>query len=404
MSNVEKARKLMQQKDAMITDLMEALAILGVKDISKSIVTNNIVINKGKIVEVPVVKEIVKEVVKEVEIPVVKEVVKEVVVDNTDTATIEMLRETIKNMNEALNNANKENAKLMEELMKAEEDNMMLEGKVTAYEFEINRLKEKANKKTVVYVEDEKIEEAPKSTVKPNTKVSNTKKLVNCGPDEGEDEVLFTEKRRDSKHLWLGQIRIDNEIRNFHWSNELQLPTVYGVKSLESLNKANDLIRAAVKAINAKELTKYDMVPDCDPDFGGFRARHFYGALNQGAYIYMTPDLQIEDGKDTDVVYKGYVNMHAFIVNRSGDVFWRHYNYINSKKPFEKTPSKGFNAEQMLKDVELLVDHVYDQFENAKAKYESKQARQSHQTTKEKPQKVENTAEGLANADISGLF
>jgi hypothetical protein len=335
---------------------------------------------------------------------VVKEVVKEVVVDNTDTATIEMLRETIKNMNEALNNANNENAKLMEELMQAEENNMMLEGKVTAYEFKINKLKEEANKKTVVFVEDEKVEEAPKSTVKPNTKVSNTKKLVNCGPDEGEDEVLFTEKRRDSKHLWLGQIRIDNEIRNFHWSNELQLPTVYGVKSLESLNKANDLIRAAVKAINAKELTKYDMVPDCDPDFGGFKARHFYGALNQGAYIYMTPDLQIEDGKDTDVIYKGYVNMHAFIVNRNGEVFWRHYNYINSKKPFEKTPSKGFNAEQMLKDVELLVDYVYDQFENAKAKYESKQARQSHQTTKEKPQKVENTAEGLANADISGLF
>ena len=394
MSNVEKARKLIQQQNDMVADLMKALAILGVKDVSKSIVTNSIVINKGKVIEVPVVKEI--EIVKEV--PVVKEVVKEVVVDNTDTATIEMLRETIKNMNEALNSANKENAKLMEELMKAEEDNMMLEGKVTAYEFEINRLKEKANKKTVVYVEDEKVEETPKSTVKPNTKVSNTKKLVNCGPDNGEDEVLFTEKRKDSKHLWLGQIRIDNEIRNFHWSNELQLPTVYGVKSLESLGKANELIRAAVKAINAKELTKYDMVPD-HPEFGGFKARHFYGALNQGAYIFMTPEAQ-EEGKETDVVFKGYVNMHAFIVNRSGDVFWRHYNYINSKKPFEKTPSKGFNAEQMLKDVETLADAVMEQYDKAASKY----ARQSHQTTKDNPQQVENTAEGLANADISGLF
>ena len=211
--------------------------------------------------------------------------------------------------------------------------------------------------------------------------------------------MLLIDKRRDSKHLWYGQIRIDNEIRNFHWSNELQMPTVYGVKSLASLGLANDLIRAAVKDIDAKELTKYDMVPD-HPDFGGFKARHFYGALEQGAYIFLTPDAQLEDGKDTDVVFKGYVCDHAFIVNRSGDVFWKHYNYINSKNSYEKTPSTGYNEKQMIKDVETLADTVLAQYDKAASKY----ARQAHQTTQDKPQQVENTIEGLSNADISGLF
>ena len=404
---LNKARKLMEQRESMIADAREVLVVLGAEDMQAMPVVNKIVINKGKIVEVQTTKE--------------------VVVDNTDTATIEMLRETIRNMNQALNDINKEhdelyklylkeqrekevceaahaelkeqNERLEEELMKIEEENMFLEGKCFGYEQDIKRLKTKLNKQTVVYVEDEKVEEQPKQTVKPNHKVNNVNKLVNCGPSVGENEVLFVDKRRDSKHLWYGQIRIDNEIRNFHWSNELQMPTVYGVKSLASLGLANDLIRAAVKDIDAKELTKYDMAPD-HPDFGGFKARHFYGALEQGAYIFLTPDAQLENGKETDVVFKGYVCDHAFIVNRSGDVFWKHYNYINSKNSYEKTPSTGYNEKQMIKDVETLADTVLAQYDKAASKY----ARQAHQTTQDKPQQVENTIEGLSNADISGLF
>ena len=62
----------------------------------KEAVTNEIIINKGKIVEIQTVKE--------------------VVVDNTDTETIEMLRETIRNMNETINNMNREMDNLKDEL------------------------------------------------------------------------------------------------------------------------------------------------------------------------------------------------------------------------------------------------------------------------------------------------
>ena len=64
----------------------------------------NIIINKGKIVEVPVVKE------------VVKYETKEVMVDNTDTATIEMLRETIRRMNHTMNDMNKQHDEEIKDL------------------------------------------------------------------------------------------------------------------------------------------------------------------------------------------------------------------------------------------------------------------------------------------------
>ena len=172
-----KAMEIMKQRESMINEAnaiiaeaRETLVVLGAEEVQETIVTNEIVINKGKIVEVPVVKYETKE----------------VVVDNTDTATIEMLRETIRNMNQTINDMNKEqdelyklyleeqrekeiwaaahadlkeeNQRLEEEAMKLEEQNMFLEGKCFGYEQDINRLKAKANRPVIV-MEDEKFED-----------------------------------------------------------------------------------------------------------------------------------------------------------------------------------------------------------------------------------------------------
>ena len=98
-----KAMEIMKQRESMINEAnaiiaeaRETLVVLGAEEVQETIVTNEIVINKGKIVEVPVVKYETKE----------------VVVDNTDTATIEMLRETIRNMNQTINDMNKEHDEL----------------------------------------------------------------------------------------------------------------------------------------------------------------------------------------------------------------------------------------------------------------------------------------------------
>lgn len=230
--------------------------------------------------------------------------------------------------------------------------------------------------------------------VKANHKVSDVKKLVNCGKSEGDDAVLFVEKRRDSKHLWYGQIRINNYVRNFHWSNELDMPVVYGIESVESLRNARELIRNAVVEISPKELTLYDEVLD-HPDFGGFHGRQYLGALHQGAYIYLTPET---DGDN--IVAKGYTNGHAFIVRNDGEVFWRNYNYIFSKKPFESTPSKGFDTATLVNNVELLYDAAVKRFEKLSSAYHRTTAVKSVDTTKSAPSSVEDALK----ADLGGLM
>ena len=320
----------------------------------------------------------------------------EKVIDNTDYNKIKELQEEIKRLTKELEEKDKEIETLKEENESLEEKYVTTKNMANKYANEL--IKER---------EVKEVKEETKEQPKTKEKAPKNNKLINCGPSKGEDEVVFIEKRKDNLHLWYGQIRIDNEIRNFHWSNELQKPVVYGVESLASLTTSNELIREAVNAIDSKELTKYDMVPD-HPDFGGFKARHYYGALEQGAYIYMTPLAQ-EDGKEEDIVFKGYINKHAFVVWRNGEVRFRHYNYINMKKPFEKHASKGFNTEQMLKDIDTLSAKVLEQFEKAASKEYRRNAVDNNATAQGTAQntndnKVDNTIDGLSNADIGGLF
>lgn len=251
------------------------------------------------------------------------------------------------------------------------------------------------------YEVTDKFHNEPKQAPKTNHKVSDVKKLIKCGPQEGEDAVLFVEKRKDNKHLWYGQIRLNNYIRNFHWSNELDMPVVYGVEGAASLKEARELIRNAVKEISPKELTMYDSVID-HPEFGGFSGRQYLGALHQGAYIYLTPEATDSD-KDTDIIAKGYTNGHAFIVRRDQEVFWRNYNYIFSKKPFESTPSKGYDTETLVNNVGLLYDAVCEQFEKLSSAYYRKVATKN-EATNNTNNSSKSAVEDATTADISSLY
>ena len=66
---LNKARKLMEQRQVMISEAKEVLAVLGAEIDSVTEITNQIVINKGKIVEVKTIEAVVetKEVVEEEE-------------------------------------------------------------------------------------------------------------------------------------------------------------------------------------------------------------------------------------------------------------------------------------------------------------------------------------------------
>ena len=92
MTTINQAQKLMDQRKIMIAEATEILAILGAtqEEMQHKEQVINITINKGKIVAV--------------------EKTKEIIIDNTDHATIEMLRETIRRQNEIMNDMNKEYA------------------------------------------------------------------------------------------------------------------------------------------------------------------------------------------------------------------------------------------------------------------------------------------------------
>ena len=379
----EKARKLMEKRESMISELLETLEILGYEVSGATVRPVNVTINKGKIVKVT------------------EEKIVEKVVNTTDDAYVKKLEKRVKTLSEAFQSSQEEYDNYVEQAVKESKRHLdriyLLSDENAKLYAEIESLKEQLEKANATTTQPQ---QEVKKEVKENHKVSSTNKLINCGPNTGENEVLFIEKRRDNIHLWYGQIRMNNYVRNFHWSNELPLPTVYGIENFESLKAANELIRAAVNSIDPKELTKYNQVPDL-PEFGAYKARQFYGALEQGAYIYMSPEMQTGT-KDDDVVCKGYVCDHAFILRRSGDVQWRHYNYINSKKPFESTPSRHYNEKQMMDDVQKLYNAVCEQYEKAISKDERSN------TTKWTPDKNDNkelsNKEILINADISDLF
>lgn len=247
--------------------------------------------------------------------------------------------------------------------------------------------------KETIVVPEVKETPAAKETKEVNHKVSDVNKLTDCGSNKGQDEVLFIEKRKDSKHLWFGQVRINNVARNFHWSNELELPIVYGIESKELLVKASDLIRKAVGKISPKELTMYDKLMDHEFT-GGFKARQYYDALSSGAYIYATPHVNVVDGEieygEGEIVFKGYVDGHAFIINAAGNVFWRNYNYIFSKKPFETTVSKGYNQAQMEDTIEKMTNKVETQILKASRRNTTRSTRKNKDIDKNLPEEILN--------------
>lgn len=242
-------------------------------------------------------------------------------------------------------------------------------------------------------------QEEIKESKKENHKVSNVNKLTGCGPDKGDDEVLFIEKRKDSKHLWFGQIRMNNIIRNFHWSNELELPIVYGIESKDSLVKASNLIRTTIGKISPKELTMYDSLMDHEYT-GGFKARQYYEELSKGSYIYATPQVSVIDGeiayKEDEIIFKGYINNHAFIINSAGDVFWRNYNFIFSKKPFERTVSKGYDQSQMEDEIEDMASKVELQLLKASSGNTVKSTKKNKNIKKDLPDEILNDSQTMS--------
>ena len=142
---LNKAREIMKQRESMIKEAQETLVVLGATN-EATIVNNQIVINKGKVTAIEITKE--------------------------DNSTIEMLRETIRQMNQNMNDMIKQHEEEITKLKEQYEQQMLDMTSEFEYEYEcainkrdeqIKELEEKLDFKELLLSEfrdnmDEKIE------------------------------------------------------------------------------------------------------------------------------------------------------------------------------------------------------------------------------------------------------
>ena len=166
---------------------------------------------------------------------------------------------------------------------------------------------------------------------------------------------------------------MNNQIRNFWWSCTNRKALVYGIEDLDSLTRATEIIKMAVPK---EERNKRD-IDDLHPALPQWEGRYYYNKLSDDAFAYVTTDYGYEEATEDSIIFKGYYNKHAFIVRADGEIFWRHYNYVFMKKPFESTPSKGFDAQAMANGVSELVEKAVKHFERSEAVFHAKENKKS---------------------------
>lgn len=190
--------------------------------------------------------------------------------------------------------------------------------------------------------------------------IKHNNKMIKCGKNEGDDEVVYIEKIKDDIHTWRGQIRLQNVVYNFHWSNELSLPVIYNVPDLSYVLVANDMIK---ERAGSNECEKYDQLFTNVPELGNYGGRYYYDDLEKGSFIYMTPWFRVEKD-EPEVWFKGYTMDHAFVVFSDKRIYYRNVNYLFAKRPWETTVSKGYDTKEVRRSACRLMKLVIEQFDN----------------------------------------
>lgn len=190
--------------------------------------------------------------------------------------------------------------------------------------------------------------------------IKHNNKMIKCGKNEGDDEIVYIEKIKDDIHTWRGQIRLQNIVYNFHWSNELSLPVIYNVPDLSYVLVASDMIK---KRVGVDECNKYDQLFTNVPELGSYGGRYYYDDLEKGSFIYMTPWFRVEKD-EPEVWFKGYTMDHAFVVFSDKRIYYRNVNYLFAKRPWESTVSKGYDTKEVRRSACRLIKMVIEQFDN----------------------------------------
>ena len=299
------------------------------------------------------------------------------------------------------------------------------EGKEIATKIDIKAIETKLNKTTIakteevkpeikqeqksepVVTEEIKVETKKKLNVKEakqeikrevKRQIKHNNKMVKCGKNEGNDEIVYIEKIKDDIHTWRGQIRLQNVVYNFQWSNELSLPVVYNVPELSYLLIANNMIK---ERVGANECEKYDQLFTHVPELGNYGGRYYYDDLEKGSFIYMTPWFKVEKD-EPEVWFKGYTMDHAFVVFSDKRIYYRNVNYLFAKRPWETTVSKGYDTKEVRRSACRLMKLVIEQFNNCIDNADNNEAKKDDITiTKTKTElNVNNNKTNAVNDDV----
>ena len=270
---LNKAMKLMDQRDNMINEAYEVLRVLDAKDVTEVQPVTNITINKGKIVAVEITKEIVKEVqiTNEEElnrvydenarhIRRINELTEETIALENEIAfkdgqmislnkQVKELEDKVAELQAALNAKKLTKVKTMQDELKDYKEELDKEADAVEYndavlnklKADLAKAKELVNKQTAPNMKsayEKKIAKLEKQIEERINELANDKDTI---------EIHVADKH--SKALY-GTATIDNKVYNFRATANHAMPIVYGAMNMEIINKVKNMIENNNKMMN----------------------------------------------------------------------------------------------------------------------------------------------------------
>lgn len=367
---LNKATKLMDQRNNMIKEAYQVLNVLGV-DVAQQVI-NQITINKGKIVAVndPRDQEEIDNLYREIgrhigrinQLAAENEELKDELYEKQNK--IDMLQEELDYYNEKEEEYNQDVQGMAEDINKLKEQLADAQARIneltnTAREEEAVMQQEQITK---TYDENDEVLqnlyvklkqgqmtlEKCKPTLK--AKVQKSIELLEKQIAERIEELknnkdtLTMEVADTMHHDVQGEITIDDKTYLYKATNNHYMPIVYGAMSQDVLDKAKEMINKRVRTMNipfnfAPQATEFDEV----------------------VYDF---ERQIVVWKTTEGQYKGYTNEYIFVWDTKHDVPMRKLfkNALNDKRTLYK-PMNGANGSKKQKEegqrILSLIDDIF---------------------------------------------
>jgi uncharacterized coiled-coil DUF342 family protein len=339
---LNKAMKLMDQRNNMVKEAYQVLNVLGV-DVAQQVI-NQITINKGKIIAVTDTRsqEEIDGLYKEVERHIGRINQLAVEVEEKDQMIMNQANK-IANLEKQLADAQ---AKINELTNTAREEETVMQQEQTTETYDENDevLQNLYTKLKQGQMTLEKCKPALKAKVQKSIELLEKQIAERIEELKNNKDTLTMEVADTMHHDVQGEITIDDKTYLYKATNNHYMPIVYGAMSQDVLDKAKEMINKRVKTMNipfnfAPQVTEFDEV----------------------VYDF---ERQIVVWKTTEGQYKGYTNEYIFAWDGKSAVPVRKLfkNALNDKRTLYK-PMNGANGSKKQKEegqrILSLIDDIF---------------------------------------------